>query len=128
MGLFPLVLILIFFVVSVYKCNRLKYIYIVSCNPLVNSQICSSSFLMVSLGLSMYSIMSSAVTILLLLFFPVCTYLFIFLVLLSWLRLPKLFAKSGESRHPCLAPNLEERLLFTIENDACCRLVICGLY
>ena len=36
---------------------------------------------------------------------------------------------SGKSRHPCLIPILEERLLiFTIECDVSCGLVRCGLY
>ena len=36
---------------------------------------------------------------------------------------------SGESGHPCLVPDLRECFqFFTIENNACCRLIIYGLY
>ena len=36
---------------------------------------------------------------------------------------------SGESGHPCLAPDLRgNALFFTIENNVCCGFIIYGLY
>ena len=37
---------------------------------------------------------------------------------------------SGESRHPCLVPDLRENAsrFSTIENDVCCGCVVYGLY
>uniref|UniRef100_A0A8D0NUF3 Uncharacterized protein n=2 Tax=Sus scrofa TaxID=9823 RepID=A0A8D0NUF3_PIG len=76
--------------------------------PLPNSSMSSNSFLVVSLGFSKYSIMSSTNTdrVLLLLFqlrFP----LFLFSSLIVIDRTSKtLLNSSGESGHPCLVPYL----------------------
>ena len=69
---------------------------------LSNSLTRSSSFLVESIGFSMYTIISSAVTVLL----PSFQFGFIsFSCLISMARTSNtMLNRSGESRHPCLVP------------------------
>ena len=65
----------------------------------------SSSFLIASLGFSMYSVMYLQTVLLLL--FQFGFLLFLFSSLIAMARTSKIMlSKSGESRHPCLVPNL----------------------
>ena len=53
--------------------------------------------------------------------------LFLFLLWLLWLKLPKLC--SGERSHPCLVPDFRiNALFFTIEDNVCCVFIIYGFY
>ena len=76
---------------------------------LLNSFIRSSSFSLGSLGFSMYSLMSFVNNDTLLLSFQFGCLLFLLLVWSLWLGLPVpcWINKSGESRYPCLVPNLK---------------------
>ena len=73
---------------------------------LLNSLISSSNFLILSLGFSMYSIMSSAnsegFTS-----FPVCIPFISFSSLIAVARTSRtMLSNIGENRHPCLVPDL----------------------
>ena len=90
------------FTVSVQKFKRL-FLFILYPATLPNSLMNSSSFLVASLWFSKYSIMSSAVTVLLFLQFWF-HYLFI---LIAVARTSKIMLnRSGESGPPCLIPDL----------------------
>ena len=74
---------------------------------LPNSLISSGSFLVASLGLSMYSIMSSANSDSYTSSFPVCIPFISFSSLITVARTSKtMLNNSGERRHPCLVPDL----------------------
>ena len=68
-----------------------------------------SSILVVSLGLSMYGIMSSANSNRVTSYFPTCTPLISFSCLIVMVRTPNtVLNKRSESGHPCLVPDLRE--------------------
>ena len=64
------------------------------------------SFLVASLGFSVYSIMSSATVTVLFLLFQSGFFLLLFLLWLPWLGLPKLYWIKVTSWRPCLSPGL----------------------
>ena len=87
----------------VYKGARDFCVLILHPATLPNSLISSHSFLVVSLGFSMYSIMSFADSFT----FPICVLVISFSSLIAVARTSKtMLNKSGESGHPCLIPDL----------------------
>ena len=101
--------------------------------PLIlsNTVISSSDFLIVSLGFSMYSVMSSANSEI---------FTFSFLIWIPFISLSSLIAvarisktmlnNSGESGHPYLFTDLRGNAFnfSPIKNNICCRLIIYGHY
>ena len=92
---------------------------------LLNSLISSSNFLILSLGFSMYRVMSSANSESFTSSFLICIHFFFFSAVARTSR--TMLNNSGKSGHPSLVPDLRENAFnFTIENDVCHRLVIYG--
>ena len=63
--------------------------------------------------------------------FPIWIPFISFTSLIALARTSRTILKSsGESRHPCLVPDLSGNSFsfFTIENDVCCGFVVYGLY
>ena len=100
MGLIPL------FIVSIKKC-KCFCVLILYPATLPNSLISSGNFLILSLGYSLCSIMSSAnceIFISFLIWIPFIS----FSSLISVARTSRtMFHNGGESRHPCLVPDLK---------------------
>ena len=88
-------------------CRNTRYFCILILHPetLPNSLMNSMTFVVASLGFSMYGIMSSAVTVLLLLFQYDFFYFFSFLIVVAGTS-NTMLNKSPESGHPFLVPDL----------------------
>uniref|UniRef100_A0A8W4FDQ3 Uncharacterized protein n=1 Tax=Sus scrofa TaxID=9823 RepID=A0A8W4FDQ3_PIG len=97
---------------------------------LPNSWMSSNRFLVESLGLSRYSLMSSANSDSFTSSFPSWIPVISFASLIAVARTSKtMLSSSSKSGHPCLFPDLGRILsFFTIENDASSGFVIYGLY
>ena len=82
------------------------------CVPLLNSLIRSSSFLLESIGFSMYTMMSSANNDSFVSSFPIWMPFLSFSCLIAVSRTSNtMLSRSGERGHPCLVPDLTGKAL-----------------
>ena len=104
---------------------------------LLNSLMSCHSFLIASLGFTMYRIMSSGNMGVFLLLYQIGFLLFLCLLWLLWLWLPKLcgikhsfIGFSGDSGHPSFDSDFKEKCfqVFNSEYDVSCGFVLYGLY
>ena len=104
---------------------------------LPNSLMSCHSFLIASLGFTMYRIMSSGNMAVLLLLYQFGFLLFLFLLWLLWLWLPKLcgikhsfIGFSGDSGHHSFDSDVKEKCfqVFNSDYDVSCGFVLYGLY